>query len=155
MLIEVFNERYNKEVRYVATHLRHDDFDEVYAVNGESPHISILEDWEGSARRWIIFNKKCEPVAILGVRPLIAFSDIACPWLLGTDGLNEMKKFFVKISKPIIAEMMKGYKLLVNYVDARNVKSVRWLKWCGFDVEDPEPFGALNIPFHKYTMESV
>jgi hypothetical protein len=40
---------------------------------------------------------------------------------------------------------------VVNYVDARNVRAVKWFKWLGFEVSEPEPFGLNGELFHRFT----
>jgi hypothetical protein len=152
-VIESFDDRYDKSALIVALNLRKEDFDEVFASTGASPHHAVKESWNMSTRRWIIYNRRDLPVAVLGVRPVDMFSDIGVPWFLGTDGMDKMKRFFIEISKPIIEEMKQGFDLLVNFVDARYIKTVRWLKWCGFIIEEPEPYGALQLPFHRFYME--
>jgi hypothetical protein len=141
-------------VRYVSCHLREADFDEVFASTGKSPHYAIQEGWAMSSKRWIILNAKDAAVAVLGVRPPEVYSNIGIPWLLGTDELDKISKFFLKISKPIIGEMTHGYDVLVNFVDARYEKTVRWLDWCGFTIDEPLPFGELQLPFHRFYLRS-
>ena len=63
-----------------------------------------------------------------------------------------MKKFFMKSSKIIIEEMKKEFELLFNVVDARYIKAIKWLRWCGFTVKEAEPFGTLQQPFHEFYM---
>lgn len=153
-VVQVFDNTYDKDVEHVAMLLRQEDFNEVFASTGEHPYDAIMEGWKMSTKRWLIFNEKGEPVAVLGVRPTEMFGDVGIPWLLGTDGLTKMKKFFMKISKPIIEEMKESFEILVNYVDSRYVKTTRWLDWCGFIVEDAEPFGKIGLPFHRFYMET-
>jgi hypothetical protein len=154
VVTEVYDSRYDKEMMYVSTHLRQSDFDEVFAATGDSPHLTVLEGWELSSKRFMIFNGHAEPVAVLGVNPVPGRDGWGVIWLLGTDGLDKMKKFFVTISKPIIKELSLGYKLLVNFVDSRYVKTVRWLKWCGFTIEPPTTVGGrFAVPFHKVYLE--
>lgn len=155
VVVEVYDNRYDKQMNYVSNHLRSADFDEVFAATGESPHLDVIESWEQSSRRCMIFDKDSRPVAVLGVRPLEAFSRIGIIWLLGADGLDKMKKFFLRISKPVIKEMMVGYDIIYSYVDSRYDKALRWLEWCGFTVHEPEPFGALQLPFNLCTLECV
>jgi hypothetical protein len=152
-IIEVFDTSYDEHVKDVARNLRVQDFDEVFAATGEIPLESVVEDWIMSSRRWIVLNKNNKAVAVLGVRPKTMFSDIGIPWLLGTKGLEKMKKFFVKHSKMIIEQMKIGFKVLYNYVDTRYIKAVKWLVWCGFTIEGTELIGALNMPFHRFYME--
>jgi hypothetical protein len=152
-IVEVVNHNYDAHIHHVALNLRAADFDEVFAETGESPHLEIEEYVLFSLKKWVILNKHSEAVAILGVRPLTQFSKIGIPWLLGTDGLGNMKRFFVSVSRPTIENMKGGFDLLINHVDARYTKAVRWLEWCGFTVEEPKPHGVLGEPFHKFYME--
>jgi hypothetical protein len=152
-VIEVTDRSYDRQIAQVALNLRKADFDEVFASTGESPHYAIQEGWDFSLRRWIVLDKNDVPVAVLGVRPQHTFSDIGIPWLLGTDGLSKMSKFFLKASKPILEEMKKGFSSLSNYVDARYIKAVRWLRWLGFNIEPAKPFGVKQELFHRISME--
>jgi len=153
-VIEISSEDRVKDVLHVCTHLRAADFDEVFDVTGESPHITILEGWDIALRRWIIYNCNGVAVAVLGVRPIEPFSKIGIVWLLGTDDLDNMSKFFLKISKPIIEEMKKGFDIICGYVDSRYEKSKRWLSWCGFTIiDEPIQFGINRLPFHEFYME--
>jgi hypothetical protein len=154
-IVAIFDNSYNNSIRHVSTHLRAADFDEVFAATGKSPHICIELGWKLSLKRWIIFDRNNCAVAVLGIRPVDAFSNIGIPWLLGTDGLNKMSKFFLKISKPIIEEMKAGFDVLVNFIDARYIETVRWMRWCGFTVDEAQPFGELKLPFHRAYMEII
>jgi hypothetical protein len=40
---------------------------------------------------------------------------------------------------------------VVNYVDARNVKAVKWFRWLGFAVSEPVPYGPAGVLFHRFT----
>jgi hypothetical protein len=152
-IIEVFDASYDKHVEAVAMDLRVSDFDELFAATGKSPYYDVVDSWVMSHRRWVVFNKNDQAVAVLGVRAEAMFSDYGIPWLLGTKGLDKMKKFFVKYSKMIINEIKKDFKFLYNYVDTRYLKAIRWLLWCGFTVEDAAPSGAFGYPFHRFYME--
>ena len=74
--------------------------------------------------------------------------------MLGTDLIKKKQKIFLKRSKPWLEDIKKDYNYLENYVDARNTLSIKWLKWLGFKVEDPIPYGVNGEPFHKFTMET-
>jgi hypothetical protein len=153
-ITEVYDERYDCQMCYVATHLRAEDFNEVFAATGESPHLDVLSVWAASSKRFMIFDKNCAPVAVLGVKPMEPYSNIGVIWLLGTDGLNKMKKFFLKITKRIIKELSIGYDMLYNLVDSRYTKTIRWLEWCGFTIDEPSTYnGELAVPFHHVYLE--
>jgi hypothetical protein len=151
-IIEVFDDSYDKQVNHIAMNLRPEDFDELFYFFNINPYEVVIESWKMSLRRWIVLNKNNIAVAVLGVRPLSTFSKLAIPWLLGTKGLEKMKKFFMKHSKPIIEEMKMDFEFLYNFVDSRYIKAVKWLKWCGFTIEEAVPFGIYNVPFHRFYM---
>lgn len=91
---------------------------------------------------------------LAGVVAPSLLSTTGVPWMLGTTVLDKNVGTFIRNSKPYYAEVKAKYPYLVNFVDARNVKSVRWLKWLGFEVHDAEPMGALGLPFHKFETRS-
>jgi hypothetical protein len=41
--------------------------------------------------------------------------------------------------------MHEHYLHLMNWVDARNLESIKWLDWCGFDIEEAKPYGEDAI----------
>jgi hypothetical protein len=43
---------------------------------------------------------------------------------------------------------------LENVVDARNTKSIRWLRRMGFEVLPAAPLGVEGRPFHLFVMEN-
>ena len=57
------------------------------------------------------------------------------PWLLATDRLEKYSVLLTKVVIKKIVEMHKDYDELTNYVDARNLASVRWLTRLGFEFE--------------------
>jgi hypothetical protein len=93
-------------------------------------------------------------VCMWGVCPISLISKKGTPWMLGTDLIKKKQKIFLKRSKPWLEDIKKDYNYLENYVDARNTLSIKWLKWLGFKVEDPIPYGVNGEPFHKFTMET-
>ena len=56
-------------------------------------------------------------------------------WLVGTDEIAKHPVMFYRLSKKIFERLSDGYERLFNYVDARNILSLRWLKWLGFKIE--------------------
>ncbi len=55
-------------------------------------------------------------------------------WMLTSDLAEHYKKDILKLSKPTIEELSKGYKNVYNIIHKNNRTSIRWLEWCGFDV---------------------
>ena len=94
-----------------------------------------------------------ELVCMWGVCPISLLSGSGSPWMLGTDLITEKQRIFLRRSKPWLADIRKDYRYLENFVDARNVLSIKWLKWLGFEMDEAEPYGIHGEPFHKFTME--
>jgi hypothetical protein len=63
---------------------------------------------------------------------------------------NEVERYsmtFLRHSRPLLADMLRDYRLLENWADVRNVKACCWLHWMGFQFDEPAPFGVLGLPF--------
>ncbi len=91
---------------------------------------------------------------VFGLAPVSALGDQALPWLIGTPLIDKHRRAFTRLSRPYIARMLAAYPKLVNVVDARNVKSIAWLKRMGFTILPAEPMGAAGLPFHPFFLEA-
>lgn len=90
-------------------------------------------------------------VAVFGHAPLgPILTTVASPWLLGTDLLRYNAGVLVKLSRQYVAAWREQHPLLVNFVDVRNVASIRYLKLVGFAFDEPAPFGPEGLPFHRF-----
>lgn len=130
---------------------RKSDADEVYAMSGRVIDKAV-DDWNKSELCWVGIWED-DPVTVFGVRRVSMLSDEGTPWLLGTDRIFEkaIKRRFIELSIPYVyLEMLRRFDYLENFVDARNLKSIRWLKMIGFTVEEAKPMGHLNVPFHRF-----
>lgn len=92
-----------------------------------------------------------EPVAVLGVAPAGWVSDEAAPWLLGTERVGEFGRDLVFLGRAAVASWSEQWSL-ANYVDARNLSAVRWLRRIGFTLEPAAAHGAAGLPFHRFVL---
>jgi RimJ/RimL family protein N-acetyltransferase len=58
------------------------------------------------------------------------------PWLLGTDALRRVSREFLRQCPDYVTRMQERFPRLENFVHAENRLSLRWLKWCGFTLEE-------------------
>jgi hypothetical protein len=58
---------------------------------------------------------------------------------------------FCKIAEKIIDIFLITYPKLYNYIDVRSKKTIRWLKWAGFEFAAAAPYGVEQRPFHLFT----
>lgn len=77
---------------------------------------------------------------------------MASPWMLGTALLERNAGGLIRSTRAYVAAWREQYPLLVNFVDARNTASVRYLKAVGFTLDEPAPFGHAGLPFHRFHM---
>lgn len=89
-------------------------------------------------------------IVLFGVAQRSPFSDRGCPWLLATDDLDQHSIRFLRESQRILAEIRLTYPRLENYIDARQVEAIQWLRWLGFEVDTPASFGLDGLPFHYF-----
>jgi hypothetical protein len=88
-----------------------------------------------------------QPVAMFGVVPASILSGIGAPWMVGAVDLEQHQFWFAKSSRPCVQRMQREFNVLANWVDNRNTLSKRWLRWLGFHVGQPQPFGSGGEPF--------
>ena len=89
-------------------------------------------------------------LCVFGIAP---GQDGSVPWMVASDEVEGCKREFLQASRETIQRLCPLFSPLYNWVDARNRRAIAWLKWCGFKVEPPEPFGEHVLPFCKFTME--
>lgn len=83
------------------------------------------------------------------VRPSL-LSTKGLVWLIGAPEVEDAGLAILKVSRRFVREMAKGFDFIENWVDARNTVSINWLRWCGFTVEEPKPYGVAQLPFHHF-----
>lgn len=138
----------------VAANMRADDVREIWAAGKRTPLLSLKMSYSLSKYRKTIMLDDA-PIGLFGVVPVSVLGSIGTPWMLGTDGITKISRKFLRGCRYYMPEMISGFNRLENYIDARNTVSIQWLKWLGFVIMDPEPYGHLNLPFHKFYMENT
>lgn len=88
------------------------------------------------------------PIAMWGLTAPSFLGRVATPWLLTGEGVERHKKVFLRETRWWVHERaLLMFPHLLNVVDARYTRALRWLKWLGFTVHEPAPFGVLGRPF--------
>jgi hypothetical protein len=117
----------------------------------------IRESIRGSAARsllcWTAFVDG-ELAAIIGCAPISVMGGIGSPWMLGTPVLDRHSRILVRRTPGYIAQMLRAFPHLVNFVHAKNTTSVRWLRRLGFTLHEAVPFGARGDLFHPFEMRA-
>lgn len=140
------------EYKFVMGNLRDADKAEVEAAYGLPASQMIDELWEFAdgnayAGRW---NGK--PVCVMGAAKESMLYDNGLIWMLGTPEIDKIASTFLRHSIKWVRRQSEKFSLLYNYVDARNVKSIKWLRWLGFQLDEPAPYGVRGLPFHRFEL---
>ncbi|SAL47478.1 hypothetical protein AWB74_02136 [Caballeronia arvi] len=139
------------DVEHIAAHLRPADLDEVEAGTGARDALAVLRAGvDASSPCWTI-EVSGEPAGVFGASPTDGVGGV---WMLGTAALERAPKQLTKLGRTYVRRMAEQYGTLMNFVDARNVKSIHWLTRLGFTVEQSTtPYGVLGLPFHRFGMK--
>ena len=126
--------RLKPEHAAIVPYLRKADVDGITAFTGISPDLAVAFSIATSERAFAAFldGRLC---AVFGVCHGVI-------WLVGTDEITQHPVTFYRASRKIFKQLSQGYNRLENYVDTRNLLSLRWLQWLGFDIGTPEFCGS-------------
>ena len=130
--------------------LRVTEQDEVRATHRDVEH-AILTSIQASALAVVTYIDG-EPAGIWGVSELSLLGDLVMPWALATDVADRKPKAFYRECKKIVKGLRQNHRNLINYVDGRHEKALRWAERIGFTVGDPVFFGNERRPFYKISM---
>jgi len=84
-----------------------------------------------------------EAAAIFGV---VNMGDHQIPWAVMTTVIDKYPLPFLRAAYRW-SQTLTG--TLINYVDVRNEKAMKWFKWLGFTLSDPIPYGNNGELFRQ------
>lgn len=136
--------------------LRQADRDELEA----SSELTVTENIElsllHSEALWVIVHDLGHIIGIFGLSSTTDTNGdpVGIPWLLTTDELDDFKYAFSKYSMDVVGYMLSQYSYLHNFVDSRNKKAIKWLRWLGFTIHTDEPKTFYNeaVTFYRFSM---
>lgn len=146
----IFDTPTEADVLHVAEHMRPADVAECNACGFYDMPEVLRNEIAISALCWAV-RIDGEPACLLGVAPMAGlFGETGVPWLLGTELVTRHRRAFIRTSTAYIARMHSAFSHLLNFVHAENEHSVRWLKFAGFTIHPPVPFGVKGELFHCF-----
>lgn len=131
--------------------MRQADRDEIWAAAALTPYEGLLVSFQSSLEAWCWLIDDV-PACVFGVSAESILSGVGTPWLLSSHLLPRQQMAFLRRYRPFLAEMLALFPLLRNWVDARYVQSVAWLRWMGFTILPPAPYGPFHLPFHAFEL---
>jgi len=142
------------DVDAIAPNLRVADRLEVEACTALDIHEALSTAARSSALVWAI-DIDGEPAGIFGAVPFSLLGGVGCPWLLGTPALERAPSTLTREGRRYIRRMLAMFPELTNFVDARNEKSIRWLRALGFRLDaETTPYGLYDLPFYRFDMRN-
>lgn len=137
-----------KDVMYILEHLRADDLEEVKATYGENWKeltLKSIMDTDFDVLMGISENGDI-PVCMGGAWHLDKDEQgVGVVWMLCTDEIVNHKISLLKELKKEFQDYDKKFWFLYNFIFYKNEFAKTWLKWLGFNFNNPRPAG-LNIP---------
>lgn len=140
-----------EDIDFVIENIRNEDLVETRALGGKTVR-ECLETTPDIERNAWVWENNGVVICIFGVNPIVGGDHLGVIWLLATKFFDDNSITFAFKCKPIVKDVIKLFKYVFNYVYAENRKSIRWLKWLGFNVCKAEPIGKNGAKFHRFEM---
>lgn len=136
----------------IATRLRPEDRDEIIACCGIDPRV-VLPAYVEEGREVYVSGLAFDqvPEMIFGTDPIPGDPEGATIWFLSTPRIYEFPVEFTVNTKKVFELYHDRYPFLTNFMDARNTKHLKLIKWLGFHpIRRVESFGAQSRPFIEF-----
>lgn len=136
-------------VGFVAANMRQADRDEIWASHHLRPEQALRRCLRETPKAFaaVIDGEVC---CLFGVTPRSILTGHGMLWMLGTDGIVRHQYRFLRDSIECADAMNREYPILMNYVSDANEASKRWLRWLGFTLDDPAPYGVERQLFRRF-----
>jgi len=154
MVKEVVRKPIQDDVEYLIANIRPEDAEEIDALDGSSVR-RILDETPDLLKNSLVWEVNGRIVCMFGVTPIKEQEGMGIIWLLATEEFDKYSRMFVVRCKRVFKEVMSKYEYVFNYAHSKNVKSIRWLEWLGFTIQDPEPLGHKGANFNRFEMLNV
>lgn len=138
----------------LAANMRSADVAEVWA----STHLSPAEALSRAMRytkRPMVGVADDTVLCGFGVGSRSPFSVVGVPWMLSAHAIEDHAVAFLRGSIGVVESWRRAFPVLENYVDARNTLAIRWLRWLGFVLDAPKPYGPDGKLFHRFAIGEV
>jgi hypothetical protein len=134
------------DANYVGRFMRQTDVDEMEALGLDPltiPRQSL--DVSDPDLRWSLVDDGL-PVGVCGASRYN--DDVGVVWLLTADGFGRNPRATMRVTAQLLAAMHARYPVLFNWIDERNVRSLRWLYAAGFFPTATHPnYMGSGLPF--------
>lgn len=149
-----FREPQPGDIEQLMPRLRAADLAECDALVGAANAQRAIEaSLRNSVHAWTV-EAGGEVAAVLGVTALNLMGGVGAPWMMGTPLVDRHRGALMRAAPSYIAAMLTAFPHLRNVVDARNTRSIAWLRRMGFQIHAPVAVGVAGLPFHPFSMDA-
>lgn len=141
-----------KDADEMAPNLRQADIAELVAVVGEDADAQdVLRYGVEVSHQPFTALVDDKPICIFGAVMEPVQQHIGSVWMMGTDGIEKHKMFFLRQSGKCLDKLFEPFSLLWNCVDKRNDLHIKWIKWLGFSfLREIPKYGEQGKPFLEF-----
>jgi hypothetical protein len=141
------------DIDFLVENIREDDKIEVAAAGGQGIRECIVEIPDLDKNAWV-WEYEGKVMCIFGVNPVVGTDHFGMIWMLSTKFFDDYFMIFAMACKPVVDEMVRPFKYVFNYVYVENKKSIKWLRWLGFNLYEAEAVGVNGARFHRFDMRT-
>lgn len=124
----------------VAEDIRNYDAFELKLFTGMEPFPALDFILQKATKSWVVVHDG-NPSVIFGYNVTDLIHKVAAPFMIATNYAAKHPFLFARHSETVV-QFFDGY-YLVNYVPEGNRLAIRWLKWLGFYIADPESYMGI------------
>ncbi len=128
----------------LAPFLRAGDLAECLASGCVDGFSALADSVAHSSEAWSVFFDG-EIAALVGVVPFDNGTTLV--WALTGRAVDRARLTFVRVSRRLLAQLLRKHAVLANLVDARYQGAIDWLECLGFCVSQPTPHPTTGMPF--------
>lgn len=148
----LFRDVTDDDIEYIAANMRQADIAEMLAAGDARTPLEALSQSVKESSLCVAVEHDRELLCIGGAAAKSLLSSDGIPWMLCAQDIERHSKLFLLHGAQCISVLLLRYAMLENYVDANNVKSIRWLKRMGFTIHKPMPHPNSGRMFCRFSI---
>jgi len=148
----LFRDVTDDDIEYIAAKMRWADIREIRAAGDTRNLFDVVADSVADSSMCVAVEHNGALLCVGGAASRSLLSGNGIPWMLCAQDIERHSKLFLLHGAQCISVLLLRYAMLENYVDANNVKSIRWLKKMGFTIHKPMPHPNSGRMFCRFSI---
>lgn len=148
----LFRDVTDDDIEYIAAKMRWADIREIRAAGDNRKPFEVDAAPVADSTMCVAVEHNGALLCVGGAASRSLLSGNGIPWMLCTQDIERHSKLFLLHGAQCISVLLLRYAMLENYIDARNIKSIRWLKKMGFAIQEPMPHPISGRMFCRFSI---